>query len=134
MSDTEKNLQAALAKFSELSKKGFGKARESFVHSSHQVKGRIDLNSLEREKKKLLLELGIDVFAAIDSGKLKTKLFDDLIGNIGDVSAKMEAKERELRQAEETTPEASSEKTDMKKAEKEKSSKEKSGETEKKEE
>ncbi|MDT8318321.1 MAG: hypothetical protein RQ824_10095, partial [bacterium] len=69
MGETEKNLQAALAKLSEISKKGFGIAKDSFnqssqtvkesiAHSSHSVKVRLDINTLQRERKKLSTDLG----------------------------------------------------------------------------
>ncbi len=133
MSNTEKNLQAALAKFSELSKKGIGKARESLVHSSNLVKGRIDINSLQREKKKLISELGEDVFTAIDAGKLRTKLFDDLIGNIRDVSAKIEEKEKELKHSDLTAPETSSKGSVVEKAKEKETTSTTTGDTEKEE-
>ena len=112
MGETEKNLQAALAKLSEISKKGYGFAmesisqssntvKESIAQSSHTVKVRLDINTLQREKKRLSTDLGEEVFKAIKAGKLKSNLFDDLVNNLTELEAKIENKSKEL----EKTPE-----------------------------
>jgi len=96
MGETEKNLQAALAKLSEISKKGFGIAKESISQSSHTVMVRLDLTTLKRERKRLATDLGEEVFAAIKDGKLKSKLFDDLVNNLNEIDVKIEDKSKEL--------------------------------------
>ena len=107
MGETEKNLQAALAKLSEISKKGYGIAKESIsqsshtvkesiAQSSHTVKVRLDINTLQREKKRLSTDLGEEVFAAIKAGKLRSKLFDDLVNNLKDLEARIEEKSKDL--------------------------------------
>ena len=96
MGETEKNLQAALAKLSEISKKGFGIAKEAITQSSHTVKVKFDLTTLKRERKRLSVDLGEEVFAAIKAGKLKSKLFDDLVNNLNDLDQKIEEKSKEL--------------------------------------
>ena len=112
MGDTEKNLQAALAKLSEISKKGYGIAKESFsqsshtvkesiAHSSHTVRVKLDINTLQRERKRLSTELGEEVFAAIKAGKLKSKLFDDQVNNLKDLENRIEEKTRELEKTDE---------------------------------
>ena len=105
MGETEKNLQAALAKLSEISKKGFGIAKESISQSSHTVKVRLDINTLQRERKRISTDLGEEVYNAIKAGKLKSKLFDDLVNNIGDLYARIEEKTKELTHAAEGTSE-----------------------------
>lgn len=99
MGDSEKNLQAALAKFSEISKKGFDKAKESIIHSSHSVKLRLELNSLKKERTRIFSGLGEELYNAVKDGKLKTKLFDDSIKNIEDLSSQIDLKEKELSEA-----------------------------------
>jgi len=107
MGETENNLQAALAKLSEISKKGFGIAKDSFnqsshtvkesiAHSSHTVRVKLDINTLQRESKRLSTDLGEEVFAAIKAGKLKSNLFDDLVNNLTDLKAKIEEKTKDL--------------------------------------
>ena len=107
MGETENNLQAALAKLSKISKKGYGIAKESFnqsshtvkesiAHSSHTVRVKLDINTLQRERKRLSTDLGEEVFAAIKAGKLKSKLFDDLVNNLTDLEAKIEEKTKDL--------------------------------------
>lgn len=114
MGDTEKNLQAALAKLSEISKKGFGIAKESIsqsshtvkesiAHSSHTVKVKLDINTLQRERKRLSTDLGEEVYAAVKAGKLKSKLFDDLVNNLNEINVKIEDKSKELEDAGERT-------------------------------
>ncbi len=102
MGETEKNIQAALAKLSSLSKKGLGIAKESIVQSSHVVKSRIDITSLHREKKKFTVELGEAVYSAIKAGKLRSKLFDDLVANIDEVVKHIEEIEEEIASSKET--------------------------------
>lgn len=104
MGNTEKNLQAALAKLSELSKRGIGIARDSISQSSHIVKLKLDITSLQREKKRLLSELGEEVFAAVKEKKLKSKLFDESITNISSIIAKIEEKNKELEATGEEVP------------------------------
>ena len=96
MGETEKNLQAAIAKLSNLSKKGIGIARESIVQSSHVVKSKIDITSLQREKKRFSLELGEAVYASIKEGTLKSDLFDELVAHIDEVEKKIEEKEEDI--------------------------------------
>ena len=105
MGETEKNLQAALAKLSEISKKGFGIAKESITQSSHTVKVKLDLTTLKRERKRLSTDLGEEVFAAIKAGKLKSKLFDDLVNNLNDLDQKIEEKSKELEDTDKETSE-----------------------------
>ena len=105
MGETEKNLQAALAKLSEISKKGFGIAKESIAQSSHTVKVKLDLTTLKRERKRLSTDLGEEVFAAIKAGKLKSKLFDDLVNNLNDLDQKIEEKSKELEDTDKETSE-----------------------------
>lgn len=123
MGETEKNLQAALAKLSEISKKGYGFAKESIsqsshtvkesiAQSSHTVKVRLDINTLQRERKRLSTDLGEEVFAAIKAGTLKSKLFDDLVNNLTDLEARIEEKSKDLEKtSEETLEETSAEDT-----------------------
>ncbi len=107
MGETEKNLQAALAKLSEISKRGLGIARESISQSSHTVKVKLDINTLQREKKRLSTDLGEEVFAAIKDGKLKSTLFDDLVNNLTDLEARIEEKTKDLEHTAEETSEES---------------------------
>lgn len=129
MGETEKNLQAALAKLSEISKKGYGIAKDSFnqsshtvkesiAHSSHAVKVKLDINTLQRERKRLTTDLGEEVFAAIKAGKLKSKLFDDLVNNLKELEAKLEEKTTNLAQTAEKPSEESIDETSAKKTEK----------------
>jgi len=104
LGDTEKNLQAALSKLSNLSMKGLGIARDSIVQSSHTVKLKLDITSLERDKKRLISDLGNDVFEAIKDGRLKTKLFTDLFESIKGIEEKISAKETELEKSGEVSP------------------------------
>lgn len=110
MGDTEKNLQAAIAKLSDISKKGFGMAKDSFnqsshtvkeslVHSSHTVRVKLDINTLQRERKRLSTTLGEEVFAAIKAGKLKSKLFEDLVNNLTDIDVKIEKNQIKLKES-----------------------------------
>ena len=114
MGETEKNLQAALAKLSEISKKGYGFAKESISQSSHTVKEsiaqssqtvrvRLDINTLQREKKRLSTDLGEEVFKAIKAGKLKSNLFDDLVNNLTELETKIGDKSKELEKTPEET-------------------------------
>jgi len=96
LGDTEKNLQSALAKLSALSKKGIGKAKDSIAQSSHIVKVKLDITSLQREKKRLLADLGEEVFTSVKEKKLKSKLFDESIENIDSILGKIEEKNKEL--------------------------------------
>lgn len=96
MGNTEKNLQSALAKLSELSKKGIGIAKEQITHSSHIVKLKLDITSLQREKKRLLSDLGEEVFSAVKEKTLKSKIFDESIVNIDSIIGKIEEKKKEL--------------------------------------
>ena len=105
MGETEKNLQAALAKLTEISKRGLGIAKESISQSSHTVKVKLDINTLQRERKRISTDLGEEVYSAIKAGKLKSKLFDDLVNNIGDLDASIEEKTKELTHADEGTSE-----------------------------
>ncbi len=104
MSNIEKNLENALARFGDLSKKGFDKAKETIVKSSHTVKAKIDITGLKREKKRFLEELGVELIEAISSGSLKTKIFEEAIGNIGDIDLKIQEKEAELENVKEESP------------------------------
>jgi hypothetical protein len=119
LSDIEKNLGNALARFGDLSKKGFDKAKETIIHSSHTVKAKIDITGLKREKKRFLEELGGELIEAISSGSLKTKLFSESISNIGDIDLKIQEKETELESVGEKSP-ASEEQQTEKPEEKEK--------------
>ena len=103
MGETEKNLQAALSKLSEISKKGFGLAKESITQSSHAVKVRLDITILKKERKRLSTDLGDEVFTAIKAGKLKSKLFDDLVNNLKEIDVKIEKKSKELGETDEKT-------------------------------
>ena len=104
MSDIEKHIESALARFRDHSKKGFDKARETIVHSSHTVKAKIDITGLKRDKRKFLEELGAQLIEAINSGSLKTKIFDEVISNIGDIDLKIQKKEAELENTKEKSP------------------------------
>lgn len=113
MGETEKNLQAALAKLSSLSKKGLGIARDSIVQSSHVVKSKIDITSLQRGKKKFTAELGEAVYSAIKEGKLRSKLFDGVVSNIDEVVNHIDEIETEMKTSKKETvsgEEATSEK------------------------
>jgi len=138
--NTEKNLQAALAKLSELSKRGIGKAKDSITQSSHIVKLKLDITSLQRERKRLLADLGEEVFNSVKEKKLKSRLFDESIANIDSIIGKIEEKNKELEAVGEETPveetvEDKAEKTEQKEdadeAKTEKASTEKKEESEK---
>ena len=98
MGETERNLQAALAKLTELSMKGIGKAKESITHSSQMVKGRIELTSLQKDRRRTLALLGEEVLKAIKADKLQTTLFDDQIVSLDELDAKIAKKTAELNQ------------------------------------
>jgi len=104
LSDIEKKLENALARFGDLSKQGFDKAKNTIVHSSHAVKTKIDITGLKRDKKRFLEELGSELVEAISSGSLKTKIFDEAINNIGDIDLKIQEKETELEDIKEEIP------------------------------
>lgn len=112
MSDIEKNLENALTRFGDLSKKGFDKAKETIVKSSHTVKAKIDITGLKREKKRFLEELGVELIEAISSGSLKTKIFEESIGNIGDIDLKIQEKEAELENIKEESPASEDQQTE----------------------
>lgn len=105
MTDTENKPESRLAKLGELSKKGFDRAKESIVQSSHIVKLRLDVSTLKKEKKRILTDLGEEVYSAMKAGKLRTKLFQEDIANIDDLAAKIEEKEKELEQVSARTTE-----------------------------
>jgi len=104
LSDIEKNLGDALHRFGDLSKKGFEIAKETIVQSSHTVKVKLDVTGLRREKKRFLEELGAELIEAINSGSLKTEIFEEAIGNIGDIELKIREKEAELENIKEENP------------------------------
>ena len=105
MGDIEKRIENALASLRNHSMKGFDRAKETIVHSSSNVKAKIDMAGMNREKRKFLAELGADLIEAINSGSIKTKMFDEAISNISDIDIKIKKKEAELKNIKEESPE-----------------------------
>lgn len=91
----DNNDESAFSKFTDLSRKGLGRAKNTILQSSQTVKARLDLTSLKREEYRLMKALGNEVFTALKSKKLETDLFDSAVSKIEEIQARIHEKEEE---------------------------------------